>query len=101
MIIKPEQSSHYYWPDGKPCYEVPNASKPGQMRKTTLADAKKLGLYPSPTTIMKILNNEVINNWRVNQALYHAMTTPSSEGESGDQYARRVSESMQDRKSVV
>ena len=39
------KSQHWYDRDGKAVFEVPKA-KGGGMRATTIADARKLGLYP-------------------------------------------------------
>ena len=47
-----KESSHWYWPDGRTCYEVERADGKG-MRAATLRDARKLGLYPGVTGIIK------------------------------------------------
>lgn len=58
------ESGHYYWPDGRPCYEVPNKSKPGEMRGTTVRDARKMGLYPSVSGILKVMGKgDALTNW--------------------------------------
>jgi hypothetical protein len=54
--------SHWYDKNGNPCYEVPNKSK-GGMRPTTLRDAKKLGLYPSVTTVQGIVDKPALVRW--------------------------------------
>ena len=56
-IYASEANSHWYDKDGVPCHEVPKASGKGKT-KTTLTQARKLGLFPSVTTIFKILDNE-------------------------------------------
>lgn len=61
------ESNHYYWPDGRPCYSVPNKSKPGEERPTTLRDAKKLGLLPSVSTILGIVAKPGLNGWAKEQ----------------------------------
>ena len=38
------ENCHYYTKEGAPCYEV--EAKNGQMRPTTLRDARKLSLVP-------------------------------------------------------
>lgn len=61
--------SHFYDKRGLPVYEVPNASKPGTMRDTTLRDAKKLDLVPSVTTIIGILDKPFVQHWITQQFL--------------------------------
>lgn len=71
----------------------PNKSKPGEMRATTLADARKLGLYPSVTTIINsVLNKPVLTQWKLAHMLQAALTLPRIDGESLDDYAARVIE---------
>ena len=60
-------SSHYYNRDGTPAYEQPCKSKPGTMRPTTLADARKLDLVPSVTTVLDIVYEYGLENWKKNQ----------------------------------
>ena len=48
--INREPAGHWYSKEGKPVHT--QIKKDGGERNTTLADAKKLGLYPSVTTIM-------------------------------------------------
>lgn len=90
-VAKPtqEHASHYYFKDGTPCYEVENKSK-GGMRKTTLADAKKLGLLPSVTTILSILDRPALTMWKVEQGVLAALTTPRNPGEELDAFVYRV-----------
>jgi hypothetical protein len=61
--------AHYYSADGTLVAEVDNASKPGEKRPTDLRDARKLGLYPSVTTMMAIMNKPALNDWKVRKAL--------------------------------
>lgn len=82
---------HWYLPDGTPMHFV--EKKAGGLRPTTLADAKKMGnLLPSVTTIDKILDKPQLNEWRINNAILAACTTPRIEGESEDDFCRRVRE---------
>lgn len=89
-IVSISQPSHFYWPDGRPCYEVEMATKPGQMRATTLADARKLGLVPSVTTILSLLSKPFLDAWKLEQAIMAALTLPEIPGESIDDRARRI-----------
>ncbi len=89
-LVQTNQPSHWYYPSGESCYEVPMASKKGQMRPTTLADAKKMGLLPSVTTIMRLLDKPALTSWRIEQAVLASLTLPAIAGESMDDRARRI-----------
>jgi len=68
--------THWYChKSGEPRYEIPYANgKPG--KTPTLADARKLDLVPSVTTVLGILDKPGLNNWKVDQAIYAALTNP-------------------------
>lgn len=66
------QSGHWYRTDGTPCHEVPCKSRPGEMRPATLKDARKLGLYPSVSGILKIMDQPGLRRWRDNQLMLAA-----------------------------
>jgi hypothetical protein len=84
-----KEGGHYYQADGTPCYEVPNKSK-GGMRPTTLRDAKKMGLFPSVTTILKLLAAPNLEQWKQKQIMMAALTLPHIEGENLAQFEKRV-----------
>lgn len=83
-----EQTSHWYRKDGTSCYEVPRAKGDG-MRATTLADARKLDLLPSVTTICKTLAAPALVNWLINNAAMAVATTPRMDGEELDAFIER------------
>jgi hypothetical protein len=83
-------SGHWYEKDGTPAYEQPNKSKPGQMRATTLRDAKKLDLVPSVTTILSVAAKPQLERWKLNQLMLAALTLPAVEGESVSEYEARL-----------
>jgi hypothetical protein len=62
-------SEHWYKKDGSPCYTQPNRSRPGEHRSTTIIDARRLGLYPSVTTIIAQLDKPGLNRWKEDQLL--------------------------------
>lgn len=69
--------SHWYHNSGEPQHVVPNKSKPGEFRETTLRDARKLNLNPSVTTVTKIMDKgEVLQEWTIRQALFSALIHP-------------------------
>lgn len=62
-----KDSAHYYRSDGTSCHELPNKSKPGTFRATTLRDARALGLLPSVTTILSVLARPQLDDWKHRQ----------------------------------
>lgn len=84
------ESGHWYTKDGRPAYEQPNASKPGQMRPTTLRDARKLDLVPSVTTILNIAAKPQLERWKLNQVMMAALTLPPIDGESLKDFESRI-----------
>jgi hypothetical protein len=78
------EGGHWYHQTGEPCYELPNKSKPGEMRQTTKADAKKLNLSPSVNGISNILAAQQLEKWKRDQLLAAACDTPRDPLE-GDQ----------------
>ena len=50
-----------------PFYEVPYADPSKGMRDTTLADARKVGAFPSPNTVNGILASYGLEKWRREQ----------------------------------
>jgi ATP-dependent exoDNAse (exonuclease V) beta subunit len=86
------ESGHYYDLKGKAVFEVPNKTK-GGYRKTTLRDAKGLGLLPSVTTIFKCLASPELDRWKQQQVLMASLTLPRHQDESDEEYCSRI---MQD-----
>ncbi len=79
---------HWYTQNGVACHEIKGAN--GKMRDTDLRDARKLGLLPSVTEIIKVADKPVIDNWRVDQAIMEAITQPEIAGESLEDRAKRI-----------
>lgn len=92
QLFRSEEASHYYKIDGTPVYGVPNKSKPGTERKTTITDGKKMGLVPSVTTIQRILDKPALNAWRCEMAVIAALTLTREPDEPLDAFAKRVAE---------
>jgi hypothetical protein len=89
LIVPRESASHWYFPDGTPLHEVPRADGKGS-RPTSLRDARKLGLFPSVTNVLSILAKPGLDAWKQEQAILAALTLPRSEGETLDDFAKRV-----------
>lgn len=88
IAARPSESNHWYAKDGSPMYTVP--AKNGEPRQTTLRDAKKLGLLPSVTTIMKAAASPGLEAWKLNQMMLAALTLPRAEGESEESFIKRI-----------
>ena len=89
-----KESGHWYAPDGTPAYTV--TGKNGKERNTTLADARKSGLLPSVTTIIRLAAAPQLEKWKRNQVLLSAMTLPRVDGESSDAFINRVETDWQE-----
>lgn len=83
------ETGHFYTVDGKPAHFVERKDGSG-MRPTTIADARKLGLLPSVTNILKILEKPALNEWRTKQAVMAVLTSPKLLGEQLDAFVERV-----------
>lgn len=79
---------HWYDRGGLPAYEV--AKKDGGMRATTLADARKLGLQPSVTTVLQVIDKPQLTNWKIDQAILASLTLPRIDGEAERDYLARI-----------
>lgn len=101
--IKSSQDAHWYTQNGEPCHQMPKKSEPGAFRATTLADARKLQLLPSVTTILKVLHKEALVAWRIEQAVLAVVTAPRLQGEPDDQFIERVlkTEKQQDQERDI
>jgi hypothetical protein len=84
----PAESTHWYTVDGLPAYEV--MAKNGNMRPTTLADARKMNLLPSVSTIIKCAATPGLEQWKMEQMLLAALTLPRLAGENEAEFLKRV-----------
>ena len=84
-----KESGHYYWPDGTPAYTVPCADGKGE-RNTTLRDARKLGLLPSVTTIIRCAAAPGLERYKLRQLGLALLTLPRLPDESEDAFLIRA-----------
>lgn len=82
---------HWYTREGIPMHFVTKADGKGQ-RNTTLADARKLGLLPGVSGILKVLDKPALLQWKIKQAVMAVMTAPRLPGEADDAFVERVLE---------
>ncbi len=65
---------HFYKSDGSSMHTIIGAN--GKERTTSIADARKLGLFPSVTTIMDVQAKPALIQWLQNELLDAAVRTP-------------------------
>lgn len=83
-----KESGHWYRKDGSPAYTI--IGKNGKERNTTLRDAKKEGLLPSVTTIIKCAAAPGLENWKAQQILMASLTTTRIENEPESAWIERI-----------
>jgi hypothetical protein len=81
---------HFYDRSGKPVYEVPYADPKKGMRSTTLADARKLNLYPGVTSIIQCAAKPGLERWKREQVLLAALTLSRKPDEPETEWIKRV-----------
>lgn len=96
------KDSHWYSQTGEPCYEIMGKTT-GRPRPVNITDARKQGLVPSVTTILKCLHKEALVNWMIEQACLAVLTTPRPAEEPIDAFVERVlhHERVQDQESKI
>lgn len=81
--------AHYYTREGVLVAEVPMTTKAG-MRATNISDARKLGLVPSVTTILRMIDKPMLNDWRVEQGVIAALQYRGVEVEDLDSLVKSI-----------
>jgi len=87
-LVQTDQSGHWYTEDGESAHVI--LGKNGTERNTTVADARKLGLLPSVTSVLGIMDKPQLTSWKIEQAIMSSLTLPKEENETLEEYARRV-----------
>lgn len=99
------ESHHWYTKTGEPCHQLPYKDKKraGELRNTTLRDARELGLLPSVSGILKIVDKPGLRDWRDKHIIAAAWETESLlvADEPYEQYEAKVLELAQERMSVA
>jgi hypothetical protein len=88
IVARAAESNHWYAKDGKPAYSVMGAN--GKERSTTLRDARKMGLIPSVTTIIKSAASPGLEVWKLNQMMLAALTLPRVDNEPEEEFISRI-----------
>lgn len=93
MKLFQAKSPKWYKPIGNgqlsPLWTLPKADWSGE-KTPTLRDARKLGLLPSVTEILKVIHKPALDIYKQNQILQSALTLPRIDGEDLDSFALRV-----------
>ncbi len=89
LMAKQVPSAHWYTREGNPLHEMLKKDGEGT-RATTLADARKLGLLPSVTSIIGVLDKPALSNWKMDRAALAAVANPKQEAESEEYWLARV-----------
>ena len=82
-------SGHWYWPDGRPAHRLPRSGGDGE-RATTITDARRMGLYPSVTSILGILAKPGLEKWKLEQMALACLRHPKQVDESEGYWCSRV-----------
>lgn len=90
----PSEGGHWYDRNGNMVELVPGAN--GNMVKPDIRHARKLGLLPGVTTVLKVQSAPGLVKWQVRQALMSALTLPRREGESLDDFMERADRDAQE-----
>ena len=84
---------HYYTKDGEAQHEqATKAGAKNKTRPTTIADARKLGLLPSVTTIFDVISKPFLTEWQIGEALKAAYKCPPAELEDQETWIRKIRE---------
>lgn len=89
------QGSHWYTLEGEACHQVPKA-KGGELRNATVADARKLGLFPSVTNILGVIAKPGLDKWKLQQVAKAAYQAPPDGKESVEYFTDRIIEAAFD-----
>jgi len=86
-LVKTEESGHWYTEDGQSAHVIIGAN--GKERNTTVADARKLRLLPSVTSVIGVVEKKNLTSWLVEQGILASLTLPRKDGEDLTEYAKR------------
>ncbi len=90
------KGQHWYTADGLPMHKMRTADGSGE-RATTIKDARRLGLYPSVTSILNLFAKPNLENWKLTQVALAALRCPKQADEGVDYWCKRVVEASQEK----
>ena len=95
MAEHAKESGHWYDPKtGEPRYTYTN--KKGEIKNTTLRQARVSGWVPSVTTIIGCASSPALTNWKIDQAILSALTLGRMEEETEKEYLDRIKADAQE-----
>lgn len=83
-----QESGHWYDREGNAVYEIRGAN--GKMRSPHLGDARKLGLLPGVSSILRCAAAPGLERWKQQQVLLAALTLPRIENEPEEKWLDRI-----------
>ena len=84
------EKSHWYDSEGKAQHTYINSK--GVVSNTTLREARKFKYKPSSTKVIGLAARPSLDNWKQEQTILACLTLPKIEGESEDDYIKRIKE---------
>lgn len=87
--VNTSRDAHWYTKTGEPCYEIMGKTT-GRPRPVNIGDARKQGLVPGVTTVLRVINKPELEAWKIEQAVLAVLTTPRQPGEADDTFVDRV-----------
>ena len=88
--LEKREEGHWYTLDGSPKHKV--TSSKGEPRNITLADARKLSLVPSVTTILKVVDKPQLAMWMKQQLARACIANPYD----GDMHYKLYAKALED-----
>lgn len=92
---------HFYTKDAEPAHFVPMSSDPSRTRPTRVNDGRKLGLYPSVTTVLNILDKRALTAWLIDQHLQVAYEIIPDPDGSYERWAEMVRDECEKRRDIA
>jgi hypothetical protein len=80
--------THWYQHDGNPLHKIKALN--GELRNTTLRDARKLGLVPSVTSVLAIIDKPGLIKWKIDQGIMAALTLGRRMNETDEEFMHRL-----------
>lgn len=84
------EQGHFYDRDGTPRYTYIN--KKGVEKPTTLREARKYGWWPGYSNVAALAARPGLDQWKQEQLILACLTLPKVEGESEQDYIKRIKE---------
>ncbi len=85
------ESLHWYDESGKPAHTQPTKKgAKNATRATNIKDARELKLFPSVSSILKVLSNPALDRWKMGKVAEACFKQPPIADEKMDEYVRAI-----------